>query len=83
MAHLDPTKIHIASHAGPAWETEVTFQDLMAEQLRHAPWFILRNGFRMFEHTFRGCRLKNLMGIEEHRAFERYRELRAKERIYV
>jgi anaerobic magnesium-protoporphyrin IX monomethyl ester cyclase len=52
--------------------------------LTHTPWFILRNGFRMFGHTFRGCGLKNLMGLEEdHRAFDRYRELRAKERIYV
>ncbi|MBX3464968.1 MAG: terpene cyclase/mutase family protein [Planctomycetes bacterium] len=41
MAHLDPTKIKVESHAVPIWETEVTFQDMMAEQLRHAPWLIL------------------------------------------
>jgi anaerobic magnesium-protoporphyrin IX monomethyl ester cyclase len=52
--------------------------------LLHTPWFILRNGLRMMNHTFRGYRLRNLFGFEEeHRAFERYRALRAKERIYV
>jgi len=41
MAQLDPTKIKVQSQAVPIWETEVSFQDLMAEQLRHAPWLIL------------------------------------------
>ena len=52
--------------------------------LLHSPWFGLRNAFRMWGHTFRGCRLKTLMGFEdEYRAFERYRSLRARERVYV
>jgi len=56
----------------------------MPKVLIHEPWFILRNGFRMLNHTFRGCDLKSLFGAEgERRAFERYRELRTKERIYV
>jgi len=56
----------------------------MPKVLAHTPWFILRNGFRMLGHTFRGCGLKNLLGLEEeHRAFERYREMRVKERSYV
>jgi hypothetical protein len=41
MAQLDPTKIKVQSNAVPIWETEVTFQDMMAEQLRHAPWLAL------------------------------------------
>jgi hypothetical protein len=41
MAHLDPTKIKVQSNALPIWETEVTFQDMMAERLRQAPWLIL------------------------------------------
>ena len=50
----------------------------------HNPSFILRNGRRMLKHTFRGCSLKTLLGLEdEHRAFERYRSLRAEERIYI
>jgi radical SAM superfamily enzyme YgiQ (UPF0313 family) len=56
----------------------------MPKVLMHTPWWILRNGFRMLGHTFRGCNLKTILGLEEeHRAFERYRTLRAKERIYV
>ncbi|MCB9876946.1 MAG: terpene cyclase/mutase family protein [Planctomycetes bacterium] len=41
MVHLDPTKIHVQSTATPVWEHEETFQDLMAERLRQAPWLIL------------------------------------------
>ncbi len=41
MAQLDPTKIKVQSHALPVWETEVSFQDMMAERLRAAPWMIL------------------------------------------
>ncbi|MBZ0154129.1 MAG: terpene cyclase/mutase family protein [Planctomycetes bacterium] len=41
MAHLDPTKIKVQSHHSPIWEQEVTFQDMMAERLRQAPWLIL------------------------------------------
>jgi len=56
----------------------------MYVSLFHDPLFILRNGFRMWSHTFRGCTLKSLAGIEdEHRAFERYRELVRQERLYI
>jgi hypothetical protein len=56
----------------------------MPKVLAHTPWFMLRNGLRMLGHTFRGCGLKHLVGLEEeHRAFERYRELRRQERIYI
>ena len=49
----------------------------------HNPSFILRNGRGMLKHTFRGCSLKTLLGLEdEHQAFERYRSLRAEERLY-
>ncbi|MCR9244596.1 MAG: terpene cyclase/mutase family protein [bacterium] len=41
MSQVDPTKIQVQSNAVPVWETEVTFQDMMAEQLRHAPWLVL------------------------------------------
>jgi anaerobic magnesium-protoporphyrin IX monomethyl ester cyclase len=52
--------------------------------LRHTPWFVMRNGFKMFGHTFRGCSFKTLVGLEdEHRAFERYRALRTRERVYI
>jgi len=56
----------------------------MPKVLAHTPWFMLRNGFRMLGHTFRGCSLASLFDFKaERRSFERYRELRGKERIYV
>ncbi|MEY4828551.1 MAG: hypothetical protein RLZZ562_347, partial [Planctomycetota bacterium] len=42
MAQIDPTKLHVDSKVLPIWEQEQpSFQDLMAEQIRHAPWLIL------------------------------------------
>jgi len=35
---IDPTKIKIESHTAPIWEQEQTFQEMMAEQVKHAPW---------------------------------------------
>jgi anaerobic magnesium-protoporphyrin IX monomethyl ester cyclase len=38
----------------------------------------------MLAHTFLGCTLKTLLGLEdERRAFERYRKIREAERTYV
>ncbi len=41
MAQLDPTKIVVSSNAAPSWDQNESFQDLMAERLRQAPWLIL------------------------------------------
>ena len=42
MAQIDPTKLHVDSKVPPIWEQEpASFQELMAEQIRHAPWLIL------------------------------------------
>jgi anaerobic magnesium-protoporphyrin IX monomethyl ester cyclase len=50
----------------------------------HSPGFALRNGLKMLTHTFRGCTLRTLLGLEdERRAFERYREIRRAERVYL
>ena len=52
--------------------------------LLHYPRFVLRHGLGMLAHTFRGCRLRTLLGLEDERlAFERYRALRRKERAYI
>jgi radical SAM superfamily enzyme YgiQ (UPF0313 family) len=52
--------------------------------LRHNPWFVLRHGPRMLSHTFRGCKLKTWLGIEDERqAFSRYRTIRQTERVYL
>jgi len=51
---------------------------------RHNPMFVLRNGRRMFGHTFRGSTIRNLLGLEDEReAFRRYREIRKAERMYI
>jgi radical SAM superfamily enzyme YgiQ (UPF0313 family) len=73
---------------------EVEFMRWRAERwmkLRHVPvamlrnpLFILRNATRILGHTFRGSTLKSLLGLEdERRAFERYRDLRRAERVYL
>jgi radical SAM superfamily enzyme YgiQ (UPF0313 family) len=52
--------------------------------LRHSPLFALRHGAAMLAHTFRGSTLRSLLGLEdERRAFDRYRALRASERVYL
>jgi radical SAM superfamily enzyme YgiQ (UPF0313 family) len=52
--------------------------------LRHNPWFVLRHSPKMLKHTFRGCSLKNLIGLEDERlAFRRYQSIRQRERNYL
>ena len=51
---------------------------------RQNPWFALTHGPRMLAHTFRGSSLRSLLGFEDSRkSFERYRALRAAERMYL
>ncbi|MEM7201226.1 MAG: prenyltransferase/squalene oxidase repeat-containing protein [Planctomycetota bacterium] len=38
---IDPSKYHVESHTVPIWQEEQSFQEIMAEQLRHAPWLLL------------------------------------------
>ncbi|MEK6302138.1 MAG: radical SAM protein [Acidobacteriota bacterium] len=50
----------------------------------HNPGFVLRRAHKMAAHTFRGATLKTFLGLEdEHKAFERYREIRKAERAYI
>ena len=41
MAHVDPTRYHVDSTTPPLREKEESFHELMADQLRHAPWLML------------------------------------------
>ena len=41
MSSIDPTKFEIETSMPPMWEREETFQEIMADQLRHAPWLML------------------------------------------
>jgi hypothetical protein len=36
--NIDPTRIHVEVHEHRFWEQSQSFEDIMAEQLRHAPW---------------------------------------------
>jgi hypothetical protein len=38
---FDPTQIHVEAHAPRIWEQEQSFQEIMADQLRHAPWIAI------------------------------------------
>ena len=38
MAQVDPTRFHVHADRGPLHTHDASFQELMAEQLRHAPW---------------------------------------------
>ena len=41
MSNIDPTKFHVEASHPAHHEQEHSFQELMAEQLRHAPWLML------------------------------------------
>jgi tRNA A37 methylthiotransferase MiaB len=53
----------------------------MPAALGHSPRFVLKHGLAMLRHTFAGCSLRSLVGLEdERRAFERFRAIRRRER---
>jgi len=50
----------------------------------HDPWFVVRHAPEMLAHTFRGCTLRSVLGLEDDRkAFGRYKVIRRQERVYV
>ena len=56
----------------------------MPVAFRHDPGFVLRNGYRMFAHTFRGSTWRSALGLEDPRAaFRRFCEIRRRERQYL
>lgn len=56
----------------------------MPAALRHDPGFIMRHAPEMLAHTFRGCTLRSVLGLEDERkSFERYKAIRRQEREYV
>ena len=73
---------------------EIEFQRWKAERwmkthhmpavLFHSPWFVLKTGYKMLAHTFRGSSLKSWLGLEDDKqVFARYREIRKAERVYL
>jgi anaerobic magnesium-protoporphyrin IX monomethyl ester cyclase len=56
----------------------------MPAALHHDPWFVARHAPEMLAHTFRGCTLRSVLGLEDdRRAFERYKAIPGQERVYV
>jgi hypothetical protein len=50
----------------------------------HDPWFVARRALAMLAHTFRGCTLASVLGLEDNRkVFERYQAIRHRERVRV
>jgi len=50
----------------------------------HSPKYILRHAHRMFAETFQGSTIKSFLGLENnHKAYQRYRAIRTKQRAYL
>jgi radical SAM superfamily enzyme YgiQ (UPF0313 family) len=78
--HLPAEEIEFLRWRAERW---IKTQHMPAAFL-HSPLFVLRNGWRMFAHTFRGSTIKSLFGLEdEHIVFQRYRAIRKAERAYL
>jgi radical SAM superfamily enzyme YgiQ (UPF0313 family) len=79
-AHLDAGEIEFMRWRAERW-LKVRH---MAKAFIHDPVFVLRNGRRMFAHTFRGSTWRTAIGLESGRAaFSRYHAIRRGERGYV
>jgi anaerobic magnesium-protoporphyrin IX monomethyl ester cyclase len=77
---LDPEEIEFLRWRRERWMKLAHFP----VALKRSPGFVLRHGFEMLRHTFRGSKLRTFLGLENERvAFQRYRAIRAAEREYV
>jgi radical SAM superfamily enzyme YgiQ (UPF0313 family) len=78
--HLEPRDIEFMRWKAERW---LKVRHIPAV-FRHDPGFVLRNGWRMLAHTFRGSTWRSAIGLEsEQSVYERYRAIRAREREYV
>jgi radical SAM superfamily enzyme YgiQ (UPF0313 family) len=56
----------------------------MPAAFRHDPWFVVSHAPQMMVHTFRGSSVRSMLGMEDQRkAFQRYQQIRRREREYV
>jgi anaerobic magnesium-protoporphyrin IX monomethyl ester cyclase len=77
---LDPQEIEFLRWRKERWMKLAHFPTAF----RRSPGFVVRHGFEMLAHTFRGASLRTFLGLEdEWAAFQRYRSIRAAEREYV
>jgi radical SAM superfamily enzyme YgiQ (UPF0313 family) len=79
-AHLDADEIEYLRWKADRW---MKVRHIPAA-FRLYPRFVLTHGRRMLAHTFRGSTWRSMLGLESSRdVFRRYKQIRAKERIYL
>jgi anaerobic magnesium-protoporphyrin IX monomethyl ester cyclase len=77
---LEPDEIEFLRWRKERWMKLAHFP----KAIWQSPGFVFRHGFKMLKHTFRGCTLRTLLGLEDEReAFRRYCAIRVQEREYV
>jgi anaerobic magnesium-protoporphyrin IX monomethyl ester cyclase len=77
---LEPEEIEFLRWRKERWIKTAHFPKAIWQN----PGFVFRHGFKMLKHTFRGCTLRTLLGLEDEReAFRRYCAIRVREREYV
>jgi anaerobic magnesium-protoporphyrin IX monomethyl ester cyclase len=78
--HLPPEEIEYERWRAERWMKTRHIPAVIA----HDPLFVVRNGWKMLSHTFRGSSIKSVLGLESDRkVFERYKSLRSAERVYL
>ena len=78
--HLQPEEIEYERWRAERWMKTRHIPAVMA----HEPLFVLRNWWKMLAHTFRGTSIQSLLGLESDKTvFQRYRNLRSAERVYL
>jgi len=78
--HLQPEEIEYERWRAERWMKTRHIPAVIA----HEPLFVLRNWWKMLAHTFRGSSIRSILGLESDRkVFQRYRDLRSTERVYL
>jgi radical SAM superfamily enzyme YgiQ (UPF0313 family) len=78
--HLEPQEIEYQRWKVERWMKTAHMPAVISKE----PWFVFKNWPQMLMHTFRGSSLRSMLGLESDRkVFERYRAIRAQERVYL
>lgn len=78
--HLAPDDIEYERWRAERWMKTAHMPAVIAKE----PWFALRNWRQMLQFTYRGSSLRSALGLESDRkVFQRYRAIRAQERVYL
>jgi len=78
--HLEPQEIEYQRWKVERWMKTAHMPAVISKE----PWFAFKNWPQMLMHTFRGSSLRSMLGLESDRkVFQRYRAIRAQERVYL